>query len=201
MAGRPVGSKKTGLKFLNEEELRKFFQAVDESKNRRDMFMFRLILFLGLRVSEAAQIKLEDLNLEFPQISIQGMKNGRTSKYYLNGKLCEKLDSYLKKRNKTADRKNPYLFPHPKRWDEPISAQVIKYRFKVYAENAGLNSDFSVHSLRHSCGIIHAKNGKSAIEISRWLRHRTIQSTECYFEQVQFEKQDAEAAEIFAAYL
>lgn len=197
---RPVGTKKTGLKFLNEDELERFFKTVDKSKNRRDLFMFRLILFLGLRVSECSQIKLEDLNLESHQLSIDGMKNGRLRTYDLNGRLCEKLNAYLKKRNKKADRKNPYLFPHPKRWDEPISAQVVKYAFKRYAKLANLNGH-SVHGLRHSCGIMHARNGKSAIEISRWLRHRTIQSTECYFEQVQFEKQDAEAAEIFAAYL
>lgn len=197
---RPIGTKKTGLKFLNEEELKKFFQAVDKSKNRRDIFMFRIILFLGLRVSEASKIKLEDLNLESHQLSIDGMKSGRSRTYDLNGKLCEKLNTYLKRRTKKADR-NSYLFPHPRRWDEPISAQAIKYRFKIYAEQASLNGDFSVHSLRHSCGITHARNGKSAIEIMVWLRHRSIQSTQVYFEQIQFEKQDEEAAQIFAAYL
>lgn len=201
MVGRPKGTKKTGLKYLNEEELKRFFQVVDKSKNRRDMFMFRLIFFLGLRVGEAAKIQIKDLNLESHQLSIQALKGGRLRTYDLNGKLCEKLDSYLKKRTKKADRKNPYLFPHPKRWDEPISAQVIKYRFKVYAENARLNSDFSIHSLRHSCGITHARNGKSAIEIMIWLRHRSINSTQCYFEQIVFENQDLESAEIFAPYL
>lgn len=136
MAGRPVGSKKTGLKFLNEDELERFFYAVDKSKNRRDIFMFRIILFLGLRVSEASKIKLEDLNLESHQISIEALKSGRSRTYDLNGKLDEKLKTYLKERDKKADKKNPYLFPNPKRWDEPISAQIVKYAFKRYAKLA-----------------------------------------------------------------
>lgn len=198
---RPKGTKKTGLKYLNEDQLKQFFHAVDRSKDKRDMFLFRIIFFLGLRVSEASRIKLEDLNLESHQLSIDGMKNGRSRTYDLTGRLCEKLNAYLKKKTKKADQKNPFLFPHPKRWDEPISAQVIKYAFKRYAKQARLNGDFSVHSLRHSCGITHARNGKSPIEIMTWLRHRSVQSTQVYFEQITFEKQDEEAAEIFAAYL
>jgi type 1 fimbriae regulatory protein FimB len=163
--------------------------------------MFRLILFLGLRVSECSQIKMKDLNLEYSQIGIEPLKNGASRTYDLSGKLCEKLKAYLKERNKKADKRNPYLFPNPKRWDEPISAQVIKYAFKVYAKKAGLNSDFSIHSLRHSCGITLAKDGKSGVEIMKWLRHRSIQSAQVYFEQIVFEKQDEENAQIFSAYL
>ena len=182
-------------------ELKQFFKTVDRSKDRRDILLFRLVLFLGLRVSECSQVELKDLNLESHQIRIQALKNGRSRTYDLNGRLSERLNAYLKQRNKKADRKNPYLFPHPRRWDESISSQVVKYRFKVYAEKAGLNSDFSVHSLRHSCGITHARNGKSAIEVMIWLRHRSINSTQIYFEQIVFENQAQESAEIFAAYL
>jgi integrase len=77
----------------------------------------------------------------------------------------------------------------------------LKNHFKIHAEQAGLNGDFSIHSLRHSCGILHAKRGESAIAIMLWLRHRSIQSTQIYFEQVSFEEQDKKAAETFAEYL
>jgi type 1 fimbriae regulatory protein FimB len=198
---RPRGTTKNGLKFLNEEELERFFAVIDKAKDQRDMFMFRLILYLGLRVSEAIKIKMKDINLESHQIGIQALKNGRSRIYDLSGKLERRLRSYLKERDKKADKKNPYLFPHLKHWDESISAQIVKYAFKVYAKKAGLSDDFSVHSLRHSCGITMAKNGKSAIEIMQWLRHRSVKSTQVYFEQITFERQDEEQAQIFGAYL
>lgn len=198
---RPKGTTKTGLKFLNEDELKRFFQVVDRSHDRCDIFLYRLILFLGLRVSEAAIIKLEDLNMDSHQIFIQALKNGRSRVYDLNGKLWFKLERYLKIRKRIAKNKNPYLFPSTRYFDESVSTQMIKDHFKIYAEQAGLNSDFSVHSLRHSCGILHAKRGKSPIEIMGWLRHRSVSSTQIYFEQITFENQDREASEIFQEYL
>lgn len=202
-AGRPKGSVKSGLKFLSEEELKRFFSAVDKSKDRRDMFMFRLILFLGLRVGEAAVIKLGDVSLDSYQISIKALKNGRDRTYDLDGKLFHKLEQYLRLRMKPryCKKNNPYLFPSRRYHDRPATTQNLKDHFKANARNAGLNSDFSIHSLRHSCGILHARNGKSPIEIMHWLRHRAVTSTQCYFEQITFEKQDAEAAEMFGDYL
>jgi integrase len=198
---RPAGTSKTGLKYLNESQLQKFFQAVDKSQDRRDQFLFRLILFLGLRVQDAANLKLEDVNFDSYQLAVKGLKNGRSRVYDLNGKLWHKLEMWLRERKKIANGRNPYLFPSAKYFDQPATLQSLKNHFKVHAEHAGLNSDFSIHSLRHSCGIIHAKNGESAIQIMLWLRHRSVNSTQIYFEQVAFENQDRKAAEMFSAFL
>jgi len=200
-AGRPEGSKKTGMKYLSEEELKLLFREIDKGKDRRDIFLYRLTLFLGLRVGEVVKIKLSDLNLDAHQIFIQALKNGRSRAYDLDEKLWSKLEKYLKARKKFAKKDNPYLFPSTRKKDDSISPQGIKMRFKLYASQAGLNSDFSIHSLRHSIGILQAKNGKSPIEIMGWLRHRNINSTQVYFEQITFEKQDAETAAMMGAYL
>ena len=198
---RPAGTSKTGLKYLNESQLQKFFQAADKSHDRRDMFLFRLILFLGLRVQETVNLKLEDINFDSYQISIKGLKNGRSRVYDLDGKLFYKLERWLKERKRIAKNKNPYLFPSQKYFDQPATVQSLKNHFKVYAEKAGLNSDFSIHSLRHSCGILHARNGESPISIMLWLRHRSVNSTQVYFEQLQDEEMNDRAKENFSAFL
>lgn len=199
--GRPKGTEKIGLKYLNEKELERFFKAVDRSRDKRDSFLFRLILFLGLRVQEAANLKMEDINFDSYQLSVKGLKNGRSRVYDLNGKLYHKLKMWMKERGKIADNKNPYLFPSTRYFDEPATVQSLKNHFKIYAEKAGLNTDFSVHSLRHSCGILHARKGESPIAIMLWLRHRSVNSTQIYFEQVDFEGQDKRAAEMFSEFL
>ena len=199
--GRPKGSIKSGLKFLDKDELKRFFQAVDKSKDKRDQFLFRLVLFLGLRVGEVAILKLSDLNLDGYQISIKALKNGRNRTYDLDGKLFYKLERWLKIRPRFAKKDNPFLFPSQQYHDQHATLQSIKDHFKAHAREAGLNSDFSIHSLRHSCGILMAKDYKSPIEIMMWLRHRSVSSTQCYFEQITFEHQDREAAEMFAEFL
>jgi len=197
---RPRGTVKTGLKYLNQDELERFFRAVDKERNRRDEFLFRLILFLGLRVSEACRIKMKDLNFESYQIVIYGVKNGRNRTYDLDGRLWRRLKRWLRVR-KDFNGKNPYLFPSTQLHDEHLSQQCIKDRFKKYLNQAGLNSDFSVHSLRHSCGIAMAKNGESPISIMLWLRHKSIQSAQVYFEQLQDEAVNTRAKQHFQNYL
>lgn len=198
---RPKGTIKVGLKYLNENQLKDFFRAVDRSGNRRDKFLFRLILFLGLRVTEAANLTLEDINHDSYQIAVKGLKNGRSRVYDLDGKLWFKLTQWLKERAKIADKKNNYMFPSERYFDQPATVQSLKNHFKIHAQRAGLNGDFSIHSLRHSCGIIHAKQGESPIAIMLWLRHRSVQSTQIYFEQLQDEAMNERAKESFQAFL
>jgi type 1 fimbriae regulatory protein FimB len=195
---RPKGTEKVGLKYLNEAQLDRFFKAIDKSGSHRDRFLFRLILFLGLRISEASLLKLEDINFDSYQIAVKGLKNGRSRVYDLTGRLWHKLSMWLKYRKA---EKNPYLFPSDRYFDEPVTAQSLKNLFKEYAEKAGLNGDFSIHSLRHSCGITLARKGESAISIMLWLRHRSIQSAQVYFEQLQDEEMNDRAKESFSAFL
>ena len=53
---RPKGTKKDGIKYLSESELAAFMKAT--RKNKRDSFLFSLMLFVGARVSEICQLKL-----------------------------------------------------------------------------------------------------------------------------------------------
>ena len=200
MAGRPKGSSKIGLKYLGDEELKRLFQAVDRSRDQRDAFMFRLILFLGLRVTEAVNLCLSDINFDSFQISVQGVKNGRSRTYDLDGRLWRRLKRWLQSRNSYNGR-NKYLFPSTQLHDAPLSEQTVKMAFKRYAERAGLNSDFSIHSLRHSCGITLARKGESAINIALWLRHRSIQSAQVYVEQLDDEEMNDRAKENFSEFL
>jgi len=149
-----------------------------------------IALFSGLR----------DLNFESFQIAICGVKNGRNRVYDIDGRLWRRLKRWLKVRN-DFNGKNPYLFPSTQLHDDHISEQCIKNKFKKYLSCAGLNGGFSVHSLRHSCGIAMAKNGESPISIMLWLRHRSIQSTQVYFEQLQDEEMNSRAKQYFQNYL
>lgn len=196
--GRPRG-KKNGWKYLNESQLKKFIIAVEREKNLRDEVMMKLALWLGLRVKEICNIKLEHINPDSQEIFIEGVKNGRKRTYQFvgeNEKLWKKLSRYIKTLNSKG-----FLFPSKKRLGMPMTTDAVKRLFKVYAKKAGLPSDFSIHSLRHSCAMIRAKNNSSPIKIMLWLRHRSITSTQRYFEQIEFENDSKDAAEQFAEYL
>lgn len=200
--GRPKGTKKSNLKHLSETLLKQLFAIIRKSKSIRDDLIFSLTLFLGLRVSELTNLKLSDIHTESYQLTIHGLKGGRNRTYDLDGKLWRKLQRWLKERKKLdPQERNPYLFPSKWYHDTPIAAQSVKELFKRYAKKAGLSSDYSIHSLRHTCGILRAKAKCTPIEIMLWLRHKSVTSTQVYFEQVQFEEDDLKAKETFAPYL
>ena len=198
--GRPKG-KKNGWKYLNESQLKKLMTAVERGKSLRDEVMMKLALWLGLRVKEICNIKLEHINPDSQEIFIEGAKNGRKRTYQFveeNEKLWKKLSRYITQVKKTN---SIHLFPNPRNPENSLTIDGIKRLFKVYAKKAGLPSDFSIHSLRHSCAMIRAKNNSNPIKIMLWLRHRSIKSTQRYFEQVQFENDSRDTAEQFAEYL
>ncbi len=196
--GRPAGTVKGGaIKFLNDRELKAFFSAVDKEPDSfrrvRDRLAFRLTLFFGLRVKELRQILLDDLNADGKQIAIRGLKGGRERTYDLIDEITSGVQAWLKKRPA-----GPYLFPHSLRPDEPIDDGTVAAAFKKYAKRAKLSPSFSVHSLRHSCAIGLAKKGASPIRVMMWLRHRSVESTQVYFEQVQFEGDENRVRQVFA---
>jgi len=193
-----AGSKK----FLNDSELKSFQAVLQKSKNKRDLFAFNLILFLGLRVQEAINIRLKDINNLDQTIIIRGLKSGRIRTYEIPGKIWRKYKAWLKERKLLRTSKNnPYLFPSRFYNDSPITAQTFKKLFKIYAKKAGLGSNYSIHSLRHTCAMIRVLGGSHPIAVQKWLRHRSLSSTQIYFEAAEFEKDNETAAKQFEKYL
>jgi len=186
---RPIGTKKNSWKYLNENQLQAFKQALEEYGSLRDRVMMGLTLYLGLRVQELVNIAPKDIEADSHQITIRGLKGGRKRSYPdIEEKLWKRLYQYMKRR-KLKDR----VFP--------LTPQAVKNIFKKYAKLAELPSDLSIHSLRHTTAMLKAKAGDSPIKIMLWLRHRSITSTQRYFEQTMFEGEARDMNHLFETYL
>lgn len=201
---RPIGTIKTGAKSLSDSQLGDFKKTIQKKKKLRDEVLYRIILFLGLRVQEAANIKLEHIDIREGSLFIWGIKNGRKRPYHFLDEESEEEPDIWKKLFKLAEQQTKagaiYLFSSPKDIKKQISTEAIKGLFKRYARKAGLSSSFSIHSLRHSRGRQMAEKGYTAIQIMAWLRHRNVKSTQIYFEEARFEKDDRKMLKDFEAF-
>jgi len=158
------------MKYLSKEELERFFLSI---KSPRDRVLFGFIYLYGLRVSEAALLKLEDVDLGKKRILIQRIKGGIGGERPLFKAADDLLRKYLKVRLETGDG----IFTGRQ---GNLKRQRIQQLFREYIQKAGLDPRFTVHSLRHSIAT-HLLDAGEGIEFVRdHLGHKNIQNTMIY---------------------
>lgn len=146
----------------------------------RDQLLFRLLAETGLRISEALQLEVDDLDLTRDDERLHVIGKGRQRRTVLldDPKLVRLLRRYLKE---TQARHGP-LFRALKNGDGgPLRYQTIQARWAAYCAKAGVRC--SLHQLRHSHATALVQDGVSLATIRKRLGHKHIQTTLRYAEQ------------------
>jgi type 1 fimbriae regulatory protein FimB len=140
----------------------------------------------GLRVSEACQLKLSDIDLQGKTMHVKRKKNGVSTTHPLyNGEVKAIKDWMLKRQEMSLDAltlgAGNTLFISERR--RPLERSNVCKMVNTFAKAAGL-SELNVHPhmLRHSCGYDLANRGVDMRCIQGYLGHRNIQHTVRYTE-------------------
>jgi len=158
------------IKYLSKEETERLFLCI---KSRRDKALFGLTYLYGLRISEALSLRPSHIDFENQRILIYRAKGGIGGERPLFRIAEELLRKYLKKRSDTGDA----LFTGRQ---GNLSRQRAHQLFKRYAQKAGIDPKYSVHSLRHSIAT-HLLDAGEGIEFVRdHLGHTNIHNTMIY---------------------
>jgi len=154
-----------------EEDLRKFFAAIDGS---RDRAMFILMLRCGLRISEIAKLLLTDLYLDetLPRLVVNG-KGMRERSCYLSPQTEYALRTYLAERPVVA---SDYVFLSYQL--DGLSTTAIHKRLMCYREQSGVY--LTAHRLRHSFANDMVNANVPVTSIQKLLGHRWLESTQTY---------------------
>jgi site-specific recombinase XerD len=166
---RPKKDKKLPV-VLSGEEISGLFSSVVNVKHRA---LLMLSYSAGLRVGEVVRLKMEDIDFQRKLIHIHGAK-GRIDRYtILSDTASATLKEYLK------DYIGDWLFAaaDPKKHITIRSAQAI---FEHACENAGIQKEVSIHSLRHSFATHLLENGVDLRYIQELLGHKNLKTTEVY---------------------
>lgn len=170
----PMYKKKRKLpKILREEELNIFFNACDNYKYKT---IFMLIYGTGLRISEAVNLRVEDIDSKNMRVFVRNGK-GERERYTV---LPEASLEMLRKYYKMYKPKHPegYLFFNEKR--EPLKVERLRVYFRRYRRKAKISEDFIVHSLRHSFATKLVEEGVPLVQVKELLGHSCIRSTMNY---------------------
>lgn len=157
------------VKYLTENEVQRVF---DEIGSVRDLAMFSVCYYRGLRASELRTIRRRDINLDERTIEIERLKGSFGGRYDLAGPELEALDAWL------SDRA---CNQHPDGHIFPISRVQIFNLFQKYAKAAGIHSlKRHPHVLKHSIATHLLDRGLTITDVQDWLGHRDLQNTMIY---------------------
>ena len=166
----------------------------------RDRCLILLMFRHGLRVTEACDMRLDQVDLESKILQVQRLKGGlsttqplRTEEIrLLKGWMAERerwLRQWRKKEGGTGaalDRHALFLSTR----GTVLSRKTFWALLRRYGELAGLTLPPHPHMLRHACGFALADQGADTRLIQDYLGHRNIQHTVRYTatNPVRFEK-------------
>ncbi len=151
----------------------------DRPVDIRDRAMLMLFAIYGLRASEVAKLRLDDLDWEHDLLRVPRAKRQHPQTYPLVATVGNALMRYVKQVRPVCLRREVFLsFLPPTR---PLSRGALynltRNRFKTLGIQA---VHCGPHSLRHSCATRLAAEGLSLKAIGDHLGHRSTSATQIY---------------------
>ena len=148
------------------------------AKEIRDKAMLELLYATGIRVSELVHLKLEDVNLNVGFITCRDQQKERMVPF---GKVARKaLQEYLMNSRGILlkGRESEWLFTNCS--GLPMSRPGFWKIIKFYGDKAGIKSDITPHSLRHSFAAHLLRNGADIHAVQEMLGHSDTSTTQAY---------------------
>lgn len=166
---------KTLPNYLNYDDLEKLLNYPDISNKYglRDALILEMLYSTGVRVSELANIRLNDIDFNDRKILILGKGNKERYVYY--GSKCERLlNDYLK----IDHRNSPYLLIGKK--SNRLNEREIRSIVTIAAKKAGINIHVSPHTLRHTYATHMLNDGADLKSVGDLLGHESLSTTQIY---------------------
>jgi len=152
---------------LTKEEVRKLITA---TKNIKHRLLIEILYSSGLRLSEAINLKFEDLELDEKIGWVRGGKGGKDRMFILSNKLIERL--------KKLNSNSGFIFLGQK--GNHISPRAVQKIVKETAGRAGIKKNVHPHTLRHSFCTHLLEDGTDIRKIQVLAGHSSLSTTERY---------------------
>lgn len=168
----PRGKRKTFLPtILTPQEVELLLGSI---RNLKHKAILSTIYSAGLRVSEAAHLKLSDIDSSNMRIFIRQAKGFKDRYSLLSNRNLLLLREYWKEY-----RPKEWLFPGVPD-TQSISTRTIQSTFHDAVKSCGISKKVTVHSLRHSFATHSLNQGASLLQIKELLGHGDIHTTTKY---------------------
>jgi site-specific recombinase XerD len=176
-------------KWLDKKQRGAFVQAMKEDLQKaklryprlwllrlRDVVVVTLLLNTGLRVSEAASLRLADLLLTERKaaLTVRAGKGSKQRSVPINAEARRLLDEWLTVRPEVGSE---MLFSNQR--SEPMQVRAVQIAVSRFAGLAGLQ-EVTPHTLRHTFAKSLLDNGVSLEKVAALLGHESLDTTRIY---------------------
>lgn len=165
---------------LSVEEVSAILDSVDLNApyGKRNRAILEVLYGCGLRVSEAATLRISHVHLDDGFVDIIG-KGNKQRLVPLGEVAADAIRAYLPDRPLPASAAyDDYLFLN--RFGKPISRISLFNLVKSQAMAAGIQKEISPHTFRHSFATHLIENGADLRIVQEMLGHESILTTEIY---------------------
>ena len=168
-------------KTLNELQVERLIESIDTKRSfgLRDRAILELLYASGLRISELADARLENLNFDERILRVTG-KGNKTRLVPVGRKACDALTLYVSTERPTlVKRRSGSEIFLSSRGTKLTTARIWQI-VKAHARNSGLETNIYPHLLRHSFATHLLSNGADLRIIQEMLGHADISTTQVY---------------------
>ncbi len=179
-----IDSPKLGKKIpdvLSFEEVTRLLKAPNSHRvgGIRDKAILELMYATGLRVSEVANLKVSDLNLEIGFLRCKG-KASKERIVPLGRMAVKFLKRYLEEARPKLLGRNTSSNVFLAQGGRSLSRQSVWKMIKRMVKKAGIRKKVSPHTLRHSFATHLLERGASLRSVQELLGHTSITTTQIY---------------------
>lgn len=155
-----------------EEIIKKSLERTDFI-GRRNTLLLELLYSSGIRISEALNIKIKDINMGDKSIRILG-KGSKMRIVYFGEYAKEYLEEYLKVRNSSLE----YLFLNKN--NTLLTRRGAEYIISNLVKTSLLKKKVTPHTFRHSYATEMLNNGADIRSVQELLGHYSLSTTGIY---------------------
>jgi integrase/recombinase XerD len=164
---------------LSPEEIEKVIAGITKLKQRAAI---QYAYSCALRSSEVRNTKIGNLNKFNRTVHIQHPKGNRDRFVPVPTKTLELLRQYVRDEFKPPYNGEHYLFPGQNGPDDDYSARSLQLIIGRAVKKAGILVKFTMHKLRHSRATHLHNAGMSIHNLSKFLGHKDIKTTQIYLQ-------------------
>jgi site-specific recombinase XerD len=147
----------------------------EASDNIRDYAIIQTFLQTGIRLSELANIRVDDLDVEHRILTVRQGKGKKDRQIPLVDDAVKALRNYLRYRNTELIVDTEILFLAKN--GTSLNVSTVKYTVAKYVKKAGIRKKVSVHTLRHTFGAHKADKHMSLATLQELMGHKKKETT------------------------